>query len=75
MQSDKHAVDGSKFAIACHLESLREEPAMQTVYPRYTLAERMVLGLITVIIWPVERLVGWIRRKVSSDLVPSANRR
>lgn len=75
MQSDKHAVDGSKFAIVCHLDSLREEPAMQTVYPRYTLAERMVLGLITVITWPVEHLVGWIRRKVASDLVPSANRR
>jgi len=48
---------------------------MQSVYPRYTLAERMVLGLITVIIWPVERVVTWIRRKVAADLIPSANRR
>jgi hypothetical protein len=48
---------------------------MQTVYPRYTLAERMVLRFITVIIWPVERLAGWVRHKVAADLVPSGNRR
>ena len=48
---------------------------MQTVYPRYTLAERMVLGLITAITWPVERFLSWMRRKVAADLVPSANRR
>ena len=49
---------------------------MQTVYPRYTLAELMVLGLITAITWPAERLVRLDRRrKVASDLVPSANRR
>ena len=45
------------------------------VYPRYTLAERMVLGIATVITWPVERLFSWLRRKVVSGLVPSANRR
>jgi hypothetical protein len=44
-----HTVDGSKFAHILHQESQREESTMQTVYPRYTLAERMVLGLITVI--------------------------
>jgi hypothetical protein len=75
MQFVMHAADGSKFAVTCHLESQREEQAMQTVYPRYTLAERMVLGLITAIIWPVERVVTWIRRKVAADLIPSANRR
>jgi hypothetical protein len=75
MQFVMHALDGSKFALTVHQEFQREEPAMQTVYPRYTLAERMVLGLITVIIWPVERVVSWIRRKVAADLVPSANRR
>ncbi len=48
---------------------------MQTVYPRYTLAERMVLGFLTFITWPVERIVSWLRRKVASDLLPSANRR
>ena len=48
---------------------------MQTVYPRYTLAERMVLSLITVVAWPVERFFGWLRHKVAADLVPSANRR
>jgi hypothetical protein len=70
-----HTVDGSKFAHILHQESQREESTMQTVYPRYTLAERMVLGLITVISWPVERVVSWIRRKVSADLVPSTNHR
>jgi hypothetical protein len=70
-----HAADGSKFAVIFHRESQRKEPVMQTVYPRYTLAERMVLGLISVIAWPVERIVSWIRRKVAADLVPSANRR
>ncbi len=48
---------------------------MQTVYPRYTLAERMVLSLITVVAWPVERFLGWLRHKAAADLVPSVNRR
>ena len=56
-------------------ESLNEELAMQTVYPRYTLAERMVLSLVTVVTWPVERFLGWLRHKAAADLVPSANRR
>ncbi len=53
----------------------KKELAMQTVYPRYTLAERMVLGLMSVMTWPVERFLRWMRRKVAADLVPSANRR
>ncbi len=48
---------------------------MQTVYPRYTLAERMVLSLITIVTWPVERLARWIRHKVAEGLIPSANHR
>ncbi len=55
--------------------SQKQEHGMQTVYPRYTLAERMVLGLITVVIWPVERLFVWLRHKAAADLVPSAHRR
>jgi hypothetical protein len=48
---------------------------MQTVYPRYTLAERMVLTLIAIVTWPVEHFLGWVRRKVVVDLVPSTDRR
>ncbi len=74
MQPGKSAVDGSEFAFF-YTESQKEEPAMQTVYPRYTLAERMVLGFITAITWPVERFVTWLRRKVASDLHSSADHR
>jgi hypothetical protein len=55
--------------------SQKQELAMQTVYTRYTLAERMVLSLITVVSWPVERFFAWLRHKATADLVPSANRR
>ena len=48
---------------------------MQTIYPRYTLAERLVLALIAIVTWPVERVLGQIRRKVAADMAPSANRR
>jgi len=48
---------------------------MQTVHPRYTLAERLVLAVVTMITWPVEHFLGWARRKVVVDLVPSDNRR
>jgi hypothetical protein len=48
---------------------------MQTVYPRYTLAERMVLAVITIVTWPVERFLGWVRHRVVVDLAPSADRR
>lgn len=55
--------------------TLREEQEMQTVYPRYTLAERMVLTVIAIVTWPVEHFLGWVRRKVVVDLVPSTDRR
>ena len=42
---------------------------MQTVHPRYTLAERLVLAVVTMITWPVEHFLGWARRKVAVDLV------
>jgi hypothetical protein len=48
---------------------------MQTVYPRYTLAERLVLSVIAIVTWPVEHFLGWVRRKVVVDLIPSARRR
>ena len=48
---------------------------MQTVNPRYTLAERLVLAVVTMITWPVEHFLGWARRKVAVDLVPTADRR
>jgi len=48
---------------------------MQTVYPRYTLAERMVLTVITIVTWPVEHFLGWVRRKVVVDLIPTDRRR
>lgn len=48
---------------------------MQTVYPRYTMAERLVLAVVSVVTWPVERFLGWVRRKVVVDLAPSADRR
>jgi hypothetical protein len=48
---------------------------MQTVYPRYTLAERLVLAIGAIIAWPVEHFFAWVRRKVAVDLVPTADRR
>lgn len=48
---------------------------MQTVYPRYTMAERLVLAVIAVASWPVERFLGWVRRKVAIDMAPSADHR
>ncbi len=48
---------------------------MQTIYPRYTLAERLVLAIIGIVTWPVERILGHIRRKVVADMAPSSNRR
>ena len=48
---------------------------MQTVYPRYTLAERLILAVIAIATWPVEHFLGWARRKVVADLVPSTDRR
>ncbi len=51
------------------------EQAMQTIYPRYTLAERLVLAIIGIVTWPVERILGHIRRKVVADMAPSSNRR
>lgn len=50
------------------------EKAMQTIYPRYTLAERLVLAVIAVVTWPFERVMGRIRRNVVADMLPSANR-
>ena len=47
---------------------------MQTIYPRYTLAERLVLAVIAVVTWPIERVMGRIRRKVVADMLPSADR-
>ena len=47
---------------------------MQTVYPRYTLAERFVLAVLSIVTWPVEHFLGWARRKVVVDLAPSADR-
>jgi hypothetical protein len=48
---------------------------MQTVYPRFTLAERLVLAVVAVVTWPVEKFLGWVRRKVDVDMTPSADRR
>jgi hypothetical protein len=48
---------------------------MQTVYPRYTLAERLVLSVITIITWPVEHFLSWARRKVVVERIPSSGRR
>lgn len=48
---------------------------MQTVHPRYTLAERLILAVITMVTWPVEHFLGWVRRKAVVDLVPTAYRR
>ena len=48
---------------------------MQTVYPRYTMAERLILAVVAVVTWPVERFLGWVRRKGIVDLAPSADRR
>lgn len=71
----------SKPSLAANLQILDyggqkiEELAMQTVYPRYTLAERLVLTVIRVVTWPVDRFSGWVRRKVVVSLAPSADRR
>ncbi len=48
---------------------------MHTVYPRYTMAERLVLAVVAVVTWPIERFLGWVRRKVALDPAPSAERR
>ena len=48
---------------------------MHTVYPRYTMAERLVLAFFAVVTWPVERFFGWVRRKVAIDPAPSSDRR
>lgn len=48
---------------------------MHTVYPRYTMAERLVLAFVAVVTWPVERFFVWVRRKVTVDRAPSADRR
>ena len=45
---------------------------MQTVYPRYTMAERLILAVVAAVTWPVERFLGWVRRKIASDPAPSA---
>jgi hypothetical protein len=68
-------ISGSEFAFKGLTGSLREEQTMQTVHPRYTLAERLVLAVVTMITWPVEHFLGWVRRKVVVDLVPTADRR
>jgi len=52
-----------------------EECPMQTVYPRYTMAERLVLAVVAAVTWPVERFLGWVRRKIAVDPAPSADRR
>lgn len=48
---------------------------MQTVYPRYTMAERLVLAVVALITWPVERLLGWAHRRVIVGMAPSSERR
>jgi len=48
---------------------------MQTVYPRYTLAERMVLTVIAIVTWPVEHFLGWGRIIKKNNLAPSTDRR
>jgi len=68
-------VCGSKFAFHRSTGPLREEQAMQTVHPRYTLAERLILAVFTMVTWPVEHFLGWVRRKAVFDLVPTADRR
>lgn len=67
-------VGGSELAHQRLTGSLREERVMQTVYPRYTLAERVVLAVGAIVTWPVVRFLGWVRRKVVVDLAPSADR-
>ncbi|HNQ02623.1 MAG TPA: hypothetical protein PLQ15_11330 [Syntrophales bacterium] len=47
---------------------------MQTVYPRYTMAERLILAVVAAVTWPVERFLGWARRKIAPDPAPSADR-
>lgn len=48
---------------------------MQTVQPRYTMAERLVLAVVAMVTWPVERFLGWARRRVAGGMAPSAHRR
>ncbi|NPV03669.1 MAG: hypothetical protein HPY67_02930 [Syntrophaceae bacterium] len=48
---------------------------MQTVYPRYTMAERLVLAVVALVTWPVERFLGWVRRKAIVGMAPSSERR
>jgi len=52
-----------------------EEHLMQTVQPRYTMAERLVLAVVALMIWPIERFLGWARRKVIAGMAPSSERR
>lgn len=71
----ERTINGSEFAFKGLTGSLREEQTMQTVHPRYTLAERLILAVITMVTWPVEHFLGWVRRKAVVDLVPTAYRR
>lgn len=48
---------------------------MQTVYPRYTIAERLVLAVVAVVTWPIERFLGWVRCKAAAGPAPWAERR
>lgn len=66
---------GNEFAPESVTGFPAEESQMQTVYPRYTLAERLVLAVVAVVTWPVEKFLGWVRRKVAVDMTPSADRR
>jgi hypothetical protein len=66
---------GNEFALDSVKGFPAEESQMQTVYPRYTMAERLVLAFVAVVTWPVERFLGWVRRKVAVDPAPSADRR
>lgn len=68
-------VGGSEFAAQRLTGSLREEQTTQTVHPRYTLAETLILAVFTMVTWPVEHFLGWVRRKAVVDLVPTADRR
>lgn len=71
----ERCLSGSEFAFKGLTGSLGEEQTMQTVHPRYTLAERLVLAVVTMITWPVDHFLGWVRRMVVVELVPTADRR
>jgi hypothetical protein len=34
------------------------------VYPRYTLVERIIIGLLSLITWPLQWIVGKTREKI-----------